>query len=398
MELNDHRNIATRHDLFHLEEENPGMVYWHPRGYSFYRVLEDYIRNKMRRLDYEEVRTPQLLAVELWRRSGHWQKFQDNMFAVRDEQEASKALKPMSCPAHLQIFKSGQKSWRDLPKRYCEFSACHRDEASGAMKGLLRTRAFEQDDGHVMCRMEDVQNELLRVINLVREVYSELGFERFSMALSLRPEERFGSDSDWAWAEGALTEACKTSGIQFSAQPGEGAFYGPKIEFALEDKMGRSWQCGTIQLDAVLPERLGASFINKSGEAENPVMIHHAVFGSLGRFIAILLEHYEGVLPLWMAPVQVAVLPISDQQLNYAKQLNTELRLRDVRTELFSSADTLSRRLLMARELGISEFAIVGGREMSESSVALRQRKGGQETLPLDRFLDRARLKYAPIA
>lgn len=380
----DHRNLAVRHDLYHLEENSPGMVFWHPRGFAIYRVLEDYIRKKLQRLNYEEVRTPQLLPLELWEQSGHWEKFGQNMYAIEKEGKRSKALKPMSCPCHIQIFKSGQKSWRDLPKRYSEFGFCHRDEPSGSMHGLLRSRAFEQDDAHVFCREQDVQSEISTFIFLLSTVYAELGFSEFSMALSTRPEVRFGTDAQWDWAEEELRKACQLSGIPFETQTGDGAFYGPKIEFALSDRQGRSWQCGTIQLDTVLPERLNAAYVSETSSNATPILIHHAVFGSMGRFIAILLEHHEGVLPHWIAPCQIALLPISDKQLEYAKQAELSLRSLGTRTDLLAGNDTLSRRILSAHELGISLIAIIGEKECKNNTITLRHRDGRQETLALE--------------
>ncbi|MEQ9608307.1 MAG: aminoacyl--tRNA ligase-related protein [Kiloniellaceae bacterium] len=298
----DHRSLGTRLGLFHIQEEAPGMVYWHPRGYTLYRTLEDYLRRHMRRLGYAEVKTPQLLPRTLWERSGHWDKFGEAMFALAGADERPMALKPMSCPCHIALFNKGRRSWRELPLRYAEFGACHRNEPSGALLGLLRTRAFEQDDAHVFCRAEDVANEVSRFAALLTQVYAELGFPSYTVALSTRPALRAGSDELWDWAEATLAEAASRCGLVYDVQPGEGAFYGPKLEFALRDRQGRSWQCGTIQLDSVLPERLGASYVGPDGSPEVPLMIHHAVFGSMRRAIAMLLEHYGGALPFWLAP------------------------------------------------------------------------------------------------
>jgi threonyl-tRNA synthetase len=309
MDERDHRSLGNRLDLWHIQDDAPGMVFWHPRGFAVYRVLEDYIRGKMRRLGYAEVRTPQLLPRDLWVRSGHWEKFGGNMFSVHGN-EREMALKPMSCPCHVQIFNQGLRSWRELPIRYAEFGACHRDEPSGALHGLMRTYAFEQDDAHVFCREEDVQGEVARFVGLLSEVYSELGFASPEVALSTRPAVRAGSDALWDWAEQTLADAASRCGLIYALQPGEGAFYGPKLEFALRDRLGRSWQCGTVQLDCVLPGRLGASYVTADGTRAVPIMIHHAVFGSLGRFVAVLLEHHGGVLPCRLAPAQVSVAPI----------------------------------------------------------------------------------------
>jgi threonyl-tRNA synthetase len=376
----DHRSLGSRLHLWHIQEDAPGMVFWHPRGYAIYRVLEDYIRTRMRRLGYAEVRSPLLMPRELWVRSGHWDKFGENMFGV-DSGERPMALKPMSCPCHVQIFNKGLHSWRDLPVRYTEFGACHRDEPSGALHGLMRTRAFEQDDAHVFCREEDVQREVARFIELLSEVYADLGFPEFAIALSTRPVVRAGSDDLWDWAEKTLGDAATGSGVSFSVQPGEGAFYGPKLEFALRDRLGRSWQCGTIQLDCVLPARLDAFYIAPDGSRAVPLMIHHAVFGSLGRFIAILLEHHGGALPFWLSPEQVAVAPIAQEQADYAAEVMDMFEEFGLRAVSYSGAETLSRRIVAAHEAEVPVMAILGRREKESRTVTLRERDGAQSTL-----------------
>jgi threonyl-tRNA synthetase len=376
----DHRSLGSRLHLWHIQEDAPGMVFWHPRGYAIYRVLEDYIRTRMRRLGYAEVRSPLLMPRELWVRSGHWDKFGENMFGV-DSGERPMALKPMSCPCHVQIFNKGLHSWRDLPVRYTEFGACHRDEPSGALHGLMRTRAFEQDDAHVFCREEDVQREVARFIELLSEVYADLGFPGFAIALSTRPAVRAGSDDLWDWAEKTLGDAATGSGVSFSVQPGEGAFYGPKLEFALRDRLGRSWQCGTIQLDCVLPARLDAFYIAPDGSRAVPLMMHHAVFGSLGRFIAILLEHHGGALPFWLSPEQVAVAPIAQEQADYAAEVMDMFEEFGLRAVSYSGAETLSRRIVAAHEAEVPVMAILGRREKESRTVTLRERDGAQSTL-----------------
>ncbi len=378
----DHRNLATRLDLWHIQEDAPGMVFWHPRGFAVYRVLEDYIRRKMRRLGYAEVKTPALMPLDLWVRSGHWEKFGEHMFSMEDGGR-SMALKPMSCPCHVQIFNKGLRSWRDLPIRYAEFGACYRNEPSGALHGLMRTRAFEQDDAHVFCREEDVQDEVGRFIALLSAVYAELGFPDWQVALSTRPAERAGSDELWDWAEERLGEAARQCGISYAVQPGEGAFYGPKLEFALRDRLGRSWQCGTIQLDCVLPERLDASYVGPDGNRAVPLMIHHAVFGSLCRFVAILFEHYGGALPFWLAPEQVAVAPISRDQKDYAAEVVETFEGAGLRAISYAGAETLSRRIATAHDAAVPVMAIVGRREKAERRVTLRERDGTQSVLPL---------------
>jgi threonyl-tRNA synthetase len=383
MEELDHRKLGARLDLYHIQDNAPGMVFWHPRGYAVYRVLEDYIRGHMRRLGFAEVRTPQLMPRDIWEQSGHWDKFRSNMFCVSDGDGREMALKPMSCPCHVQIFNSRLRSWRDLPLRYCEFGACHRNEASGAMHGLMRTRAFEQDDAHVFCRKEDVQGEVARFIGLLDRVYSELGFAGYEVALSTRPEVRAGSDELWDWAEAQLAEAARQRGMPYSLQPGEGAFYGPKLEFVLKDRQGRSWQCGTVQVDAVLPERLDAAYIAAAGDRVVPVMIHHAVFGSIGRFMAMLLEHHGGNLPFWLAPEQVAVLPISCDQNDYARGVHDLFWEAGLRSALLDRNETLPRRLVEVRNDNIPVAAVVGRKEVESRAVSLRQADGAQVVMPL---------------
>lgn len=383
MDENDHRVIGGRLDLWHLQEDAPGMVFWHERGYVIYRVLEDYIRRKMRRLGYKEVKTPQLLPRELWVRSGHWEKFGDAMYRV-DAGGREMALKPMSCPCHVQIFNKGLRSWRDLPVRYSEFGICHRDEPSGAMHGLMRTRGFEQDDAHVLCQEQHVYDEVARFIELLREVYADLGFPDQTVILSTRPSKRAGSDAMWDWAEKRLGEAAQAGGASYILQPGEGAFYGPKLEFHLKDRLGRSWQCGTIQLDCALPERLGASYIQADGSRAVPLMIHHAIFGSIGRFIALLLEHYEGRLPFWLSPDQVALLPISKDQAEYIPEVERVFEDAHYRSVCLDGADTLSRRIVMAREFEVPVLAIFGKKEEKERKITIRARDSEQRTVPLE--------------
>lgn len=380
----DHRSLGVSLDLFHIQEDAPGQIFWHPRGYAIYRALEDHIRREMRRAGYAEVRTPQLLPRELWVRSGHWEKFGANMFALDDGDGRVLALKPMSCPCHVHIFNRAPRSWRDLPVRYAEFGACHRNEPSGSMHGLMRTRAFEQDDAHVFCREEDVAAEVARFIGLLSRVYGDLGFPDHAAALSTRPVVRAGSDDLWDRAEALLADAARQCGIAFRVQPGEGAFYGPKLEFALSDRHGRSWQCGTIQLDSVLPGRLGAFYVAPDGSRAVPLMIHHAVFGSMGRFIALLLEHYGGALPYWLAPDQVAVAPVSRDQGPYAQDVADALSEAGVRAVLHDGNETLQRRIVAAYANAVPVIAVVGRREALDRSVTLRERGGAQSTCGLD--------------
>ena len=341
MDRHDHRSLGSRLDLWHVLEDAPGMVFWHPRGTILCRALEDYVRRKMRRLGYQEVRTPQLMPLDLWVRRGHWDKFGDAMFRV-DADGRAMALKPMSCPCHVQIFNQGLRSWRDLPLRYAEFGNCHRDEPSGALHGVLRTRNFVQDDAHVLCREEHVAAEVARFVGLLREVYAELGFPEYRVALSTRPAIRSGTDELWDRAEARLAEAATGSGLLFDVLPGEGAFYGPKLEFHLVDRLGRAWQCGTIQLDCVLPGRLGASYVTPDGSRAVALMIHHAIFGSIGRFVGLLLEQHEGRLPLWLSPEQVAVLPVSAGQAAYAAEVSEVFEEAGLRAVTLDGAETLA--------------------------------------------------------
>ena len=373
------------------------MVFWHPRGNTLYRILEDYIRRKMRRLGYAEVRTPLLLPRELWIESGHWEKFGAHMFNFADG-ERPMALKPMSCPCHVQIFNRGLRSWRDLPLRYAEFGVCHRDEPSGSLHGLMRTRAFEQDDAHVFCREEDVEGEVACFIALLGEAYRDLGFPDYEVALATRPAVRAGDDATWDWSEAKLGDAARRCGLAPQINPGEGAFYGPKLEFVLRDRLGRSWQCGTVQLDGVLPQRLEASYVASDGNRARPLMIHHAIFGSLGRMIAILLEHHGGVLPFWLSPDQVAVAPISKDQTGYGAEVLAAFEDAGVRAVAYDGDDTLSRRIVAAREKAVPVMAIVGEREMRNGRVSLRERDGSQIDVSLAEAVSRLRQRARPSA
>jgi threonyl-tRNA synthetase len=349
----------------------------------------------MRRAGYAEVRTPQLLPRELWERSGHWDKFGANMFRVDDGDQAM-ALKPMSCPCHVQIFNKGLRSWRELPIRYAEFGACHRNEPSGSLHGIMRTHAFEQDDAHVFCREQDVEGEVAGFITLLAEVYRDLGFPEHDVALATRPAARAGDDATWDWSEAVLGDAARRCGLAPHINPGEGAFYGPKLEFSLRDRLGRSWQCGTVQLDGVLPQRLDASYIAPDGSRATPLMIHHAIFGSLGRIIAILLEHHRGVLPFWLSPDQVAVAPISQEQAGYCAEVMAAFDQAGLRAVAYDGADTLSRRIVAAHEMAVPVMAIVGRREMRDGRVSLRERDGAQADVPLAEAVSRLQARARP--
>ncbi|OHC22435.1 MAG: threonine--tRNA ligase, partial [Pseudomonadales bacterium RIFCSPHIGHO2_12_FULL_40_16] len=316
-EKRDHRKIAKALDLFHIQEEGPGMVFWHPQGLILYRILENYIREKLTAQGYQEIRTPQILDRSLWEKSGHWEKFHESMFITESEKHVF-AIKPMSCPAHVQVFNQGLKSYRDLPLRLAEFGCCHRNEPSGALHGILRTRAFTQDDGHIFCTEEQIQEEATRFIHLAQDIYKDFNFEDISIVLSTRPAIHVGTEEMWNKAEKALENTLKQNHIPWKLASGDGAFYGPKIGFEMKDCLGRSWGCGTLQLDFFMPERLGASYVAQDNTHKTPVMLHRAILGSLERFIGILIEHYAGILPLWLAPVQTSILTITDKQAVFA--------------------------------------------------------------------------------
>jgi len=373
MEDLDHRVIGQRQDLYHIQEDAPGMVFWHPRGYAVYRVLEDFVRSRMRGLGFKEIRTPQLVDSSLWERSGHLEKFGDSMFFA-DDGERRLALKPMSCPCHIQVFNKGIVSWRQLPVRYAEFGACHRNEPSGSLHGLMRTRSFVQDDAHVFCLEEQIEGEVARFVRLLSGMYAELGFPSFKVALSTRPANKAGDDALWDRAEAMLGAAATSCGLDYVIQPGEGAFYGPKLEFALSDRMGREWQCGTVQLDFVLPGRLGAEYVAPDGSKKVPVMIHHAVLGSMERFIGMFLEHCDGRLPFRFAPDQVVVMPVSQAHADHAAVVSEALSEAGLRCVLDDAAATLSRRIVDARELAIPVIAVVGGRDVAANAVSLKYR------------------------
>lgn len=382
----DHRALGNKLDLFHQQEEGPGMVFWHPRGNALYRVVEDYIRDRMRQAGFSEVRTPQLLSNSLWEQSGHWEKFGKNMFTVENDEHRS-CLKPMSCPCHVQIFKKGVRSYRDLPIRYSEFGAVHRAEPSGSLHGLMRARAFTQDDAHVLCAEDQVESEVARFCDLLRTIYADFGFREFSVALSTRPAVRAGDDSIWDRSEAMLAAAASAAGLRFDVQSGEGAFYGPKLEFHLIDRQGRKWQCGTVQLDFVLPQRLDATYVSDNGERRWPVMIHHAVLGSIERFIGILLEHYEGWLPTWLAPDQVVVANVGQEEHAYAAEAANIFEADGYRVMRDFRYERLPRKLVDARNYGVPIFAVVGPREARTKSLSLRMRNGDTHCMQRDEAL-----------
>ena len=390
MRHDDHRAIARRMELFHLQEEGPGMVFWHPNGFALFRIVEDYVRARMRAAGFREIRTPQLLDSALWQASGHLEKFRHSMFLV-DGGERRLALKPMSCPGHVQVFNSRLRSFRELPLRYAEFGHCLRNEASGGLLGLMRTRAFVQDDAHIFCLEHQVEAEVAAFAALLDRVYRDFGFAEVSVFLAGRPAERAGSESQWDRAEALLGAAAAAAGLDIAAKPGEGAFYGPKLELRLHDSAGRQWQCGTIQLDFVLPERLDASFVDAAGARARPVMLHQAVLGSLERFIGVLLEHYCGNLPLWLAPEQIVLAPLGADQRDYAREVEALLVGAGYRVRLDDRPERLAKKIVDARAAGVPLLLVLGPDEAARRAVTLRRRDGSGETLALESLDGRLR-------
>jgi threonyl-tRNA synthetase len=384
LDENDHRNLGKRLDLFHLQEEAPGMVFWHPRGFTLYRQLEDAVRRQMVGDGFREVRTPQILRQSIWEASGHWQSFAADMFVLTDEERAASAVKPVSCPGHLQIVERMAPSYRDLPIRIGELGLVHRNEASGTLHGLFRLRQFTQDDGHIFLEEGQIAGEVARFCASLRRFYAALGFAQVAIGFSTRPPVRAGSDAVWDHAENVLRAALEATGLDAVEQPGEGAFYGPKLEFVLHDRLGRPWQCGTIQLDFMLPERFGVRYVDASGTRRPPVMLHRATLGSLERFLGILLEHHDGALPPWLAPDQAIVAPVSEAHRPYAERVLTALRAAGVRAELDARGETLARRVVDSHALGVPILVVVGGRESERGAITLRERDGARREMPLE--------------
>ena len=393
----DHRKLGRAMDLFHFQEEAPGQVFWHADGWVLYRQLERYIRERLDRAGYLEVHTPQLLDRSLWERSGHWDKFGEMIFTTASENREY-AVKPMNCPGHVQLFNQGLKSYRDLPLRLAEFGTVHRNEPSGTLHGLMRARRFVQDDAHIFCTPAQLQDEIAALIELTRTTYRDFGFEEVAMGFSTRPERRVGEDALWDRAEAALEEALGAAGLEYETHPGEGAFYGPKIEFTLTDCIGREWQCGTIQLDFSMPERLGARYVDERSERVVPVMVHRAVFGSLERFLGILIEHYAGDLPLWLAPRQAAVLNITDAQAEYARSVAAQLQAAGVRAAGDWRNEKLSLKIREHTLAHVPCLLVVGDRERENQTVSVRLRDGsdlGPMAVPelVERFADTIRAR-----
>ncbi len=374
-EKRDHRRIARQLDLFHFQEEAPGMVFWHDHGWIIYTQVKKYIRKRLRAAGYQEVNTPQIVDISLWQKSGHADKFIENMFLTGAE-DRTFAIKPMNCPCHLQIFNQGLHSYRDLPMRMSEFGSCHRNEASGALHGLMRVRAFTQDDAHIFCTPEQVQDEASAFLQLLYSVYKDFGFNEVLVELSTRPEKRIGEDSQWDEAEHALASALEGAGIQYKENPGDGAFYGPKIDFSLKDTIGRVWQCGTLQLDFFMPGRLGAEYVTEDSSRQVPVMLHRAILGSMERFIGILIENYAGWLPVWLSPVQAVVLNITDRQDERCKEITESLENQGFRVDLDLRNEKIGFKIRHHTLNRVPFLLVVGDREVEEGTVAVRTREG----------------------
>lgn len=374
-EKRDHRKLGKSLDLFHMQEEAPGMVFWHPNGWTLYQQIEQYMRKQQNANNYHEIRTPQIVDRSLWVKSGHWDKFADGMFTTGSENK-DYAIKPMNCPCHVQVFNQGLRSYRDLPYRLAEFGSCHRNEPSGALHGIMRVRSFVQDDGHIFCAEKDIQSEVAEFIDFLHEVYRDFGFSDIIYKLSTRPEQRVGSDEIWDKSEKALADALDAAQLDWDILPGEGAFYGPKIEFSLRDCLGRVWQCGTIQADFSMPERLDAQFVNEEGNRETPVMLHRAAIGSFERFIGILIEHHAGVLPAWLAPKQLAIMNITDKQADYCRDIAKKLEINGFRVIQDLRNEKIGFKIRERTLQKIPYLLVVGDNEVENGTVAVRTRSG----------------------
>jgi threonyl-tRNA synthetase len=374
-EKRDHRKLGKQLDLFHMQDEAPGMVFWHPKGWSIWQEVEHYMRKMFLDYGYQEVKTPTVMDKTLWEKSGHWQNYRDNMFITSSENR-DYAVKPMNCPGHIQIFNNALHSYRDLPLRLAEFGSCHRNEPSGSLHGLMRVRGFTQDDAHIFCTEEQIKDEVAKFIVMLFKAYQDFGFKDVLVKLSTRPEKRVGADETWDKAESALKAALVENKLEFDLQPGEGAFYGPKIEFTLKDSLSRLWQCGTIQLDFNLPERLGAEYVTEDNSRKHPVMLHRAIVGSMERFIGILIEHYSGAMPLWLAPTQAVILNIADAHASYASKVMDELKKNHIRCDSDLRNEKITYKIREHSLQKIPYLLIVGEKEMEAGQVAVRTRKG----------------------
>lgn len=396
-EKRDHRKIGKELDLFHIDDDNPGQIFWHPNGWTIYKTLKNYVSDKIEKDGYVEVNTPFVMPQSLWLRSGHWEKYQENMFVTESEKRLF-ALKPMNCPGHVEIFKTKTRSYKDLPLRMAEFGSCTRNEASGALHGIMRVRGFVQDDGHIFCTEEQISSEVVKFCILLKDMYKDFGFadDAIIVKFSTRPEKRVGSDESWDKSEAALEEACKAAGLAYEVQEGEGAFYGPKLEFTLVDALGRHWQCGTIQVDHQLPsaDRLHADYIGDDNAKHQVVMLHRAVLGSLERFIGILLENFAGALPAWLQPQQAVVIPVAPTVEGYAQEIQELLRAAGIRSKINLGNDRMNAKIRAAQLEKIPYMLVVGEKEMAEGTVAVRFRDGrGQEVMTKEAFISYAKDK-----
>ncbi len=387
-EKSDHRILGKKLDLFHFQEESPGMVFWHDKGWTIFNLIKDYITGYLKKNSYKIINTPQMLDKSLWKKSGHLDKFGDLIFDVGSEKKEY-AIKPMSCPGHVQVFNQGLKSYKDLPVKYAEFGFVHRNEPSGTLHGLLRIRAFTQDDAHIFCTPDQIKEEISILINTIKDIYNKFGFDDLKIELSTRPDKRVGSDEIWDKAESSLIEALEANNIEYSENPGDGAFYGPKIDFSLKDSLSRVWQLGTIQLDFSMPGRLKASYVDKEGNKDVPVMIHRAILGSLERFVGILIEHYSGNLPFWLSPVQVMTLNITDKHRSYAEEVNSKLLDYGIRSECDYSNEKISYKIRNHAITRVPYMVIVGDKELENQMISVRDRSGSDlGSLQLEEFVD----------
>ena len=388
-EKRDHRKIGKQLDLFHQQEESPGMVFWHPNGWAIWQQVEQYMRGVYRSSGYQEVRCPMVLDVSLWKKSGHWDNYKENMFFTESEKHTF-ALRPMNCPGHVQIFNEGLRSYRDLPLRYGEFGGCHRNEPSGALHGIMRVRAFTQDDGHIFCTPEQIEPEVTAFHRQAMQVYADFGFDRIEVALALRPDQRIGDDAVWDRAEAALRGALAAAGVTWTELPGEGAFYGPKIEYHMRDSIGRDWQVGTMQVDFMMPERLGAEYVDEHSQKQHPVMLHRAIVGSMERFIGILIEHHAGLLPPWLAPVQAVVFSITDAQADYVREVTQALVDKGFRVEADLRNEKVGYKIREHTLQKVPYLLVVGDREKESGAVSVRTRSGEDlGSMPLAAFAER---------
>ena len=396
-EKRDHRRLGRELDLFHIQEEAVGSVFWHPHGWTLYRAIEEYLRDRLDKAGYQEIKTPQLIDRALWEASGHWEKFREHMFTANADEDKVLALKPMNCPGHVQVYKQGVKSYRDLPLRFAEFGSCHRNEPSGALHGIMRVRAFTQDDAHIFCTEGQITEESIKFCDLLKSIYGDFGFTDIRIKFSDRPEVRAGEDAVWDRAESALHAACDAAKLDTTLNPGEGAFYGPKLEFVLRDAIGREWQCGTLQVDFVLPERLDATYVTESGERKRPVMLHRAIFGSMERWIGILIEQYAGRFPLWLAPVQVVVATITEAADSYAAEVAEMCKTAGLRVAMDRRNEKINYKIREHSEAKVPAILVVGGREAENRSVAVRRLGGkAQEILALDEAVHILRAEASP--